>query len=108
MSRHKLGPAQINWLLAVGLPVVAAALSWPLLGATTSAHACATGQNGGGGIPVFAALVLGTPAVIAWRAWRAKERSKQAVLAATVGTFLALVLVYMTAIFWWSAHNCMT
>jgi hypothetical protein len=108
MSRHKLRPAQIIWLLAVGLPVVAAGLSWPLLGAVTSAQDCATGENGAAGIAVFAVLVLGTPVVISWRAWRANELSQQAVLAATVGAFLALILVYMAATFWWSGHNCVT
>ncbi len=99
----------VSWILAVLLPILAAAAAWPWMGITTSARNCATGGGGNYlGVAGLAILRLAAPIIIGWRSRRATGSVAQAVSPIVVSILLGLPLIFLAAQAWWSSNNCYT
>jgi hypothetical protein len=97
------------WALALVTPILGGLVAWLWMGATTSAEACATGENGGlVRLAGFVALLLAPPLAIAWQARGANVGWANLIVPLLASLVVGVVILFYVSLFWWSGHDCMT
>jgi hypothetical protein len=102
---HRISRARV---LAVVVPLGACPVWWLWRSVATSHRECATGSGSSTATGlVFLGLIVITPVVILVDA-RQRGSIREAVKAAVLGTLFAIVALYITGVYWWADHDCMT
>jgi len=103
------GPYVVSALRICLLSATGGGLMWLWSDVSTTAQECATGRTGSAATTVmFGALVLLTPAGLGVYASRSRSQRREIVIAAMIGTLVALLVVGCAALAWWGSHGCMT
>lgn len=80
-------------------------MAWLWFGLVISASACA-GTFAGGSLQRLGVPILLSPAVVALLGWRSRAPAAVALGAVIVSALLALVVVRLELILWWSVSGC--
>jgi hypothetical protein len=94
-------------VLTLAIPLLAAALTWVWIDATSSVEACASGGGvHGPGLWGSLALILAGPIAVGIQARHARPSWSDFVGSVIVCGVVAAFLVYLAGQLWWITHHC--